>query len=780
MLLCCCAWASTARAAETPTTAPSFATVVQPFLQNNCFVCHGENNPKGDLNLQLLGATGSLTNDRPTWELILRRVQKGEMPPADEPRPDPSQLSAFTTFVKSEFEAADKSARPEPGRVTIRRLNRSEYNNTVRDLLGVDFHPADDFPQDDSGYGFDNIGDVLSVSPMLMEKYLKAAEKIARRAVYGVEKLKPVAITHQPWYIDFDTQRVVTTDYDETGLSMPYSAHAMHRIEAEGEYEITGWVRGFRPIGSDPLRLGFWVDGKMVAEGKVIVPPDGELNGLSDTIKVKLMPGDHWLAVTLLKIYEGLPPAYGGPNPSQSTARITKVPTEFFAQNIRVVGPLTQVMGPSAQSQKKIYAAVGGTGAEKDLETARKILTDLAHRAFRRPVSSSEVDQLVRLVSMVQKEGDSFEEGLVLAIEKILISPNFLFMIEQDPLPGSAEPRQLNPHELATRLSYFLWSSMPDDALLTAADEGKLNSPQAVEAQVRRMLKDPRSHALVENFGGQWLQFRALESHTVERKNYQQYTDYTIMSMQKETELFFGHIIQEDRPITDFIDADYTFLNQRLAEFYGIPGVKGHEFRKVQLPPESHRRGVITQASVLTVSSYSNRTSPVIRGKWILDNIMNAPPPPPPPNVPSLEADANNANLPMREQLQKHRENPTCASCHARMDPLGFGLENFNAIGQWRDQETAGAAIDASGELPGGAKFNGPDELRQVILQSKADFADCLADKMLTYALGRGLTGADQSTVRSIGKQVAENDYRFSSLVLGIVNSPQFQMRSAK
>jgi hypothetical protein len=319
---------------------------------------------------------------------------------------------------------------------------------------------------------------------------------------------------------------------------------------------------------------------------------------------------------------------------------------------------------------------------------------------------------------------------------------------------------------------------MPDDELLNAADQGTLSKPDGLDAQIRRMLSDPKSKAMVDNFGGQWLQFRALESHTVERKKFQQYTDYTIMSMQKETELFFENIIREDRSILDFLNADYTFLNQRLADFYGIQGVKGHEFRKVALPPDSHRGGVLTHASVLTVSSYSNRTSPVIRGKWVLENILNAPPPPPPPDVPSLQDEGIGATVSMREQLQKHRENTACASCHARMDPLGFSLENFDAIGAWRTEDGK-FPVDASGELPSGQKFAGPAELKAVLMEDKAAFAECMADKMLTYALGRGLVATDQPSIRAIAEQLAKEQYRFSSLVRGIVQSPQFQMRGA-
>jgi hypothetical protein len=395
-------------------------------------------------------------------------------------------------------------------------------------------------------------------------------------------------------------------------------------------------------------------------------------------------------------------------------------------------------------------------------------------------VTKEEVDRFVGLVTMVQKDGDSYEEGLCQAIQAILVSPHFLFRIEPD-LKTSPGPRLLTPHELATRLSYFLWSTMPDDELLARADDGSLAKPDILEAQTRRMLKDPKSSELTENFGGQWLQFRGLESHTVERKKYQQYTDYTIMSMRQETRLFFDGIMREDRSVLEFIDANYTYLNQRLAEFYGIPGIKGHEFRKVELPADSNRGGVITQASVLTVSSYSTRTSPVIRGKWILENLLNAPPPEPPPNVPTLKTEGVGQSVSLRQQLQIHRENPACATCHARMDPLGFGLENFDAIGNWRTKEEGRGqiAIDSSGELPDGRTFKGVGELKAILLTQKEAFAECLADKMLTYALGRGLTRTDHPTVESVAQDLSKNDYHFSSLVLGIVKSVPFQMRGA-
>jgi mono/diheme cytochrome c family protein len=748
----------------------AFRSSVKPFLEKNCFECHSGDKLSGDFDLKKAVLDDPELKDRDVWNHVLERVERGEMPPDTKPRPDEKELATVTQWLASQLHPTVSGG---VARITTRRLNRTEYNNTVRDLLGVDLRPADDFPPDDAGYGFDNIGDVLSMSPMLMEKYLKAAESVARTALFGVENLKPSTITHQPWYIDFDTTRAVRFEYDETGLSMPYGVHVMHRFPVEADYDLSAIMRGFRPGGADPVRLGFWLDGKMIQEGQVPVPAGGELNGLYYRFRTRIPAGEHWMAISVLKIYEGLPPAYEGPNPNQSSARVSKSPTEFFVQNLVVTGPFNQVQGPTQESLKKFYAC-GHLDGHHDPGCARKILTDFLHRAYRRPATEDEISEELRLVEMVQKNGDSFEEGLCVAIEKALISPQFLFRLEGNPLDNQTDPK-LTPHELATRLSYFLWSTTPDEELLRAADDGSLAKPAVQEAQVRRMLKDPKIDQLVENFGGQWLQFRALESHNVERKKFQQYTDYTIMSMQKETGLFFQNIIQEDRSVLDFIDANYTFLNQRLAEFYGIPDVKGPEFRKVELPAATRRGGVLTQASVLTVSSYATRTSPVIRGKWILENILNSAPPPPPPNVPSLKEDEVGA-VSMREMLQKHRENPSCAGCHARMDPLGFSLENFDAIGAWREKDGQ-LAIDTSGELPSGRKFDGPDELRKIVLEDKDAFARCIAEKMLTFAIGRGVTRDDQPAITSIAGQMAREDYRFSTLVLGVINSPQFQLR---
>jgi hypothetical protein len=711
-------------------------------------------------------------------------TKKRTQPSNDELKPVLAWLEAYVERMERETARAD--------RVLIRRLNRAEYNNTVRDLLGVDFQPADDFPQDAPGYGFDNIAGTLSVSPALMEKYLSAAEKVSRAAVFGVEPKKLERVVHEPWFAAdaFSKNNKVKFDYDETGMSLPSAFHVVQRFAADGEYTFRAILRGVRPAGSDPVELGFWIDGKLLHTEKIAVPDKresgrnpGELNGLWAEYRTPVKAGEHWLSVTILRMYEGLPAAYKGPKPAKAEAKASnnRGVDAFFVMYLHVVGPYHQAKGPSQESIKMVFGDHRGKRM-RDTSTVRKIVADLARRAYRRPVTDKEVDEFVNLIATVQKDGESFEEGLSLAIQRMLISPHFLFRVEKPPSPyplpqatGEGRLRGLSQHELATRLSYFLWSSMPDEELLHAADEGTLRQPEVLEAQVRRMLRDTKSHALVENFGGQWLRTRALESQAPNRTKFPEVTDYTRMSMKQETELFFEHIMREDRPILDFLDANYTFLNQRLAEFCGIAGVKGHEFRKVDLTG-SKRGGVWRQASVLTVSSYANRTSPVLRGKWILENLLNAPPPPPPPDVPVLDEQELGKSVSLRQQLEKHRSNATCAACHARMDPFGLALEQFDAIGRWRDNDGK-LRIDASATLADGRAVNGPDGLASILKADQSVFAECLTEKMLTYALGRGLNRNDRKTVKSISQRMAREDYRFSSLVLGIVQSEPFQVR---
>jgi hypothetical protein len=699
-------------------------------------------------------------------------LRKQAMPPKKRLQPGAEERQPVLAWLEGFGQRMEHEGHLD--RVTMRRLNRAEYNNTIRDLLGVDFKPGDDFPADVPGHGFDNVASVLSVSPVLMEKYLAAAEKVARTAVFGPEPMQPERVAHQPFFTAdaFSKNTKVKFEYDETGMSLASALHVTQQFPVTGQYHLRAIMRGVRPTGSDPVELAFWIDGKKVHEAKIPVPTKvvegrapGEMNGLWTECKRPITAGEHWLAVTIERMYEGLPAAYKGPKPAPDNGQgITKATDAFFPMYLDVVGPSDQEKGPTPVSVKRIF---GNHSGARDLAAARIILSDLARRAYRRPVTDQEVDGLVKLVAMVQKDGDTFEEGLCLAIQKILISPHFLFRVENSP------SGVLTLNELAVRLSYFLWSSMPDDELFRRAQDGSLSQPATLEAQVRRMLHDDKAFALVENFGGQWLQTRALESHLPDRVKYADFTDYTRMSMKKETDLFFEHILRDDRSILDFIDADYTFVNQRLAEFYGLPGVKGHEFRKVDLKG-SKRGGVWTQASVLTVSSYANRTSPVLRGKWILETLLNSPPPPPPPDVPALDEKALGKEVSLRKILDQHRANAQCATCHARMDPLGFALEHFDAIGMWREKDGK-FPIETAGTLPDGRSFKGHEDLRALLRADAGAFTEGLVEKMLIYALGRGLEQSDMNSVRAIAEKVAREDYRFSSVVLGIVQSEAFR-----
>ena len=816
---------SAGASAQTPTEAdPTFEKVVQPFFANNCYTCHNDERQTGDLSLEAFKTAASLTRDRATMKFILDKLNAGAMPPAKMPRPKPEDVKLVTQWLSHQLATApvkegtpggtSKPAETNSGRVTARRLNRIEYDNTVRDLLGVDLHAADDFPQDDSGYGFDNIGDVLSLSPVLMEKYLAAAEKISRTAIFGVEPLKPVLVRLRSSERNQPHQLTPLTDYDLTGLSLPNAIHTTYRFPAGGEYVIRAHLGGDRPAGSEPIQLALWVDGQQIqvvhfdparVASFTNAAERQELGGMTREFRTKIAAGDHWLAVSIPRLYEGLPESYKGPNPSKlpvppppafkpppdlppqeiearrkelEKRRAEKVPANSARiTSLELGGPYAVTQGPARESQKKIYAC-GHLDGHHTRGCARLIVENLVRRAYRRPVTPKEVTQLTGLIADVQTDGGTFEEGLATAIQAMLLSPHFLFRIERTPATPLtvASARSLSQHELASRLSYFLWSSMPDDTLLAAADRGQLAQPKALEAQVRRMLLDPKSHALVENFGGQWLQVRKLESVKPDRKRFAEFDEYLRLSMRRETEMFFESIVREDSSILDFIDADYTYLNDRLAHFYNVPNVQGTEFRKVLFAPDDHRGGLLGQASVLTISSYANRTSPVLRGKWVLENLVGAPPPPPPPDVPNLDEAKIGLSSSMREQLEQHRKNAVCASCHTRMDPLGFGLENFDAIGAWRTRDGQ-FPINASGTLPDGRSFEGPQGLESILKAQPDVFAECLARKLLIYALGRGLEPRDDPAVKQIVKNVAANNYRFSSLVLGIVKSELFQKR---
>ena len=796
----------------TPASVRGFESVVKPFVSEFCYPCHGnKGEPKNGLNIQSFQTVESLINQRNHWEDIVGMLKRGEMPPMEEEQPEEKRRQAVATWVARELDRIDRVTPPDPGRVTARRLNRAEYNNTIRELLGVESRPADDFPQDDSGYGFDNIADVLSLSPVLMEKYVTAADRVAREAVFGPPVLKPTLTRLRAEPRRVSEARAFPARYDVTGLSMPNAFHGMHRIPVEGEYLVRVFLGGLRPINSDPITIALWVDDREVATvvhdaeryGRFEIDRQ-DFGGQTTDFRIKLDRGDRKIAVAIPRIFEGLPVRYSGPNPSQrpdpprefkpppdtppdrlpvlkkrfdeAQAVLEKIPLNGVrVANVEVGGPYSQVTAASAESAAKIYTCGHQHGGHQPA-CVRRIMTSLAARAFRRPVTSRELNRYVALVHEAQEKESSFDEGLVVGIQAILVSPDFLFRIERDrPATAAAPSFRITQHELATRLSYFLWASMPDAPLRRAADAGTLRNPQVLAAQVQRMLRDPRSRALAENFAGQWLQFRALESVTRDRDKFPEFEDYLRLSMRRETELFVEHIIRNDRSILDFVDGRYSFLNERLARHYGIDNVTGPEFRRVDLTG-SQRGGVVTHGSVLTVSSYATRTSPVLRGKWILDNLLDAPPPDPPADVPNLDETVIGTSKSMREQLEEHRKNPTCASCHRRMDPLGFGLENFDAVGAWRTMDGK-LPIDASGTLPDGRAFSGPEELRTILMSDRDAFARALTSKLLTYALGRGLERYDAKTIKSIASRLPAKQYRFSALVLEIVNSLPFQSR---
>jgi hypothetical protein len=731
----------------------SFEKTVEPFLEANCLLCHNATLKVGGLSLEGYTNTREALKDRERWEKVIQKLRTGQMPPKGRPAPAAEQVVEVTHWFETEFARMDRNMKPDPGRVTARRLNRVEYNNTIRDLLGVDFKPAADFPPDDSGYGFDNIGDVLSLSPVLMEKYLAAAEKIARQAIVADPPPKPTRekLEHTQVPPEESPARDLTRK---------------HVFTVEGDYVLRGAVGGRR----DALLITLWLDGRMLQTTPITTEDEAPRVG---EIRVHVTAGEHELQATLAHDDSR---ADAPPDPEAERAKDKfRKPRNPFVDRFEIVGPYNPHPWPLTESHKRIFICGHSSGQHRP-ECARLIVAALVRRAYRRPVDDDRINGLIRFVTMAQHNGDSFEQGVRVALEAILVSPHFLFRIENDPYPNNpAASHHVDDYELASRLSYFLWSSMPDEKLFRLAGARSLHKTGILSAQVRRMLESPKSSALVDNFSGQWLELRNLDSVKPDPERFPEFDEDLRSAMRQETRLFFGAIIRDDRSVLDFIDGKYTFLNERLAKFYGIPGITGPEFRRVELTSDE-RGGVLTQASVLTVSSYPTRTSPVLRGKWILENFMNDPPPPPPPGVPNLNEAAIGTKASLRQQLEQHRANPACAACHTRMDPLGFGLENYDAVGHWRTRD-GNFAIDATGTLPGGRSFRSPAELKRILRSDRDAFAKCLTEKMLTYALGRGLERYDQPAVSLICRRLAASDYRFSRLILGIVESLPFEMR---
>lgn len=744
--------AAGASSGSKPTAAAGgFETAVRPVFAKSCYGCHNERLASGGLNVAVL-TTASIAGHREAWEKIVQKLRSGEMPPKGVPKPPAAQVDAFLRFVEGEFDRADARVKPDPGRVTARRLNRAEYTNTIRDLLGVDYRAERDFPTDDSGYGFDNIGDVLTISPVLMERYMIAAERIAARAI-GADPLPKKPIEAQYQSRDKTIRRLDASTVEAT-----------HRVEWDGEYIVRFGLPGQRDENAKPVTLGFWMDGKLLHTIEVETKPS-KLVYFSpyseEEMRLYLSEGDHVFRAGFIndEFVKSL---------SEKDLYANK--KNKFLSSMTFIGPFPAKV--ERASRKKVLVCDPNSGRA----CVAKIVSTLARRAYRRTVKPAEVASLVKFVDLARRENLSVEQGLQLAIQAMLVSPHFLFRIERDPNPTDpGRVHRVSEFELASRLSYFLWSSMPDDELLDLAEAGGLRAPGVLQAQVKRMLGDPRSAALADNFGGQWLEIRNLDSVKPDPQKFPEWGAGLRDAMEAETRMFFDYVLREDRPLSDFLDARYTFLNERLAKHYGIPGVTGPELRRVELATEQ-RGGILSQASVLTVSSYPTRTSPVIRGKYVLQNILGTPPPPPPPDVPALDEESVGNTGSMRQQLEKHRSNATCASCHNRMDALGFGLENYDAIGRWRTMDGK-FAVDASGTLPDGKSFSSPAELREVLKQELPEFARCLTEKMLTYALGRGLERYDRRTVEGIQRKLSASGYRFQTLLYEMVQSLPFQSR---
>jgi hypothetical protein len=935
----------------TAAAAPSFEREVVPLLKKYCYECHGDGFHKSGVALDDFHSAAEVRAGRKTWESVLRTVTRQEMPDPDAAFfPTDAERETIARFIEHELFQIDP-ARPDPGRVTLRRLNRAEYNNTLRDLLGIDFKPAADFPPDDSGYGFDNIGDVLSLPPSLLEKYLSAADKALDQAI-ATEPIRsrvqriPASLTQigfnalgdrgDGWVqllsleeddiaaelpvaagdylirfqafatqvggalvgqgsekpIDFKgedpgptrialllndaviTDFAVTTDADhpevyEARIGVPAGKQrfraAMLRKRG-GEHELVmlngrlgkqqpgivsvKWIEIEGPLpaatrrtpvaalpttapgslasdgtrvltgngqvsttfdapragdfilraqayaqqaGSEPTRMELRVDGKPLQAFDVLAPatmqPIARQRVFSLAllvpqprvyeVRATLPAGQHTFAAAFVNDFA---------DPENTNPNLRK--RNLYLQNLEVADLSSPVVTPPLPPPlAQLFERHPATGdGKRDATAARALLVDFTRRAWRRPAEPAEIDRLARLYALAREQGDSFAGGVKLALKAALISPHFLFIGDvTSPVAASAPPSSAAPtvvpldeFSLATRLAFFLWSSGPDDELLDLATRGELRAQ--FEAQVRRLLASPKSRALVDNFAGQWLQIRSLESMQPDRKTFPSFDPALRSAMQQETELLFSHILHEDRSVFDFLQADYTFLNARLAKFYGLtlprPPATADEFQRVSLA-ESPRRGVLTHASVLTLTSNPTRTSPVKRGKWVLENLLGTPPPPPPANVPELDDKERKLTGSLRQQMEQHRANSTCAGCHARMDPIGFGLENFDAIGAWRDKD-GGQPVDASGKLASGDTFAGAAELTDLLAKNRAaDFRRCLAEKMLTYALGRGVEYYDRPAVERIVADLRAHEDRFSALIFAVAQSFPFQNQRA-
>jgi cytochrome c551/c552 len=753
---------ATAAGQTTPATTNAHRTLVQRY----CFGCHNNSVKTGGVSLQ--GVDLTVVGDKADLlEKVLRKVKTGQMPPAGAPRPQATAIVAFSNWLETSLDAEAK-AHPNPGRPAVHRLNRAEYSNAVRDILALDIDAGAQLPVDDSGYGFDNNGDVLSVSSALLDRYLSLARKVARLAV-GDKTIKPVEDAFEP------------------RRDPRPNAPVPPRLE---------WVSEdlpFNSAGGVAVRYYFPVDAEYILRVN-FGSPNAPVAAKPFEVRMPIKAGLRSVGVTFLR--ESIRPevvAAGGgrraeSNPVSLDLRLDGAALKRHTMpgiagalprisNLSILGPYDATGPGDTPSRREIFVCRPATPAQ-ETPCAEKILTKLSRRAYRRAVSPVDIRSLMNFYQQAKRKG-GFEVGIQKAIEAILVSPDFLFRAESDPITKTSAGNvyRVSGVDLASRLSFFLWSSVPDEELLGLGISGKLSNPQVLKQQVERMLDNPKSKAMVDNFAGQWLQIRNLATAKPDPVVFDDFDESLRWSMQRETELFFESIVRENRSALDLLAADYTFLNERLAKHYGIPKIYGSQFRRVALT-DPNRGGILTHASLLTVTSPPNRTSVVQRGKWVLDNLLGAPPAPPPPDVPALEATTGRKqHLSLREALEEHRASPSCSGCHAVMDPLGFALENYNGIGQWRTKDGK-SEINASGKLPDGTEFSGPAGLKKVLTTTRREeFVSTVAERLLTYALGRGVEYYDQPVLRSIVRNSSAGNYRMRDLITEVALSTPFQMR---
>ena len=787
-------------------------------LDQYCVTCHSDRTKTGGLSLEHANLT-DVPRSAETWEKVIRKLRAGMMPPPGMPRPEAARLDALASFLETSIDRA-AAATPRPGRTTIHRLNRAEYANAIRDLLALEIDATALLPPDDESSGFDNIADVLTVSPSLMERYLSASWNISRMAL-GNPAITSTTVVYR-------VRPDLSQDQHVDGLPPGTRGGTLvrHTFPVDGEYviKVRLWrntfdlMRGMEDahdieVALDGQRLTLVTAGG-IEDFKVMAENPGTFGAELDrklTVRLPVKAGTHTIwATTVLRSHatrdDLIKPFI------RTTVDGLDIMGDPSVDRITVEGPFSATgVAADTPSRRKVFICRPARPSDENA-CATRILTALARQAYRKPVDKATVDVLTSFYKQGRERHGSFDRGIEAALQFILASPEFLFRIEPEPA-GANRPAQqqastsrplinaarqqantpqharsdvspkqvfrLDDLSLASRLSFFLWSSIPDDQLIDLASRGKLKQPAVLEQQVRRMLADPRSKSLITNFAEQWLHLRNLKSSSPDLGAFPDFDDNLRQSMKEETTLFFDSIMREDRSVVDLLDADYTFVNERLARHYGIPNVYGSQFRRVKVPSEA-RRGLLGQASILTVTSYPNRTSPVERGKWVLTNLLGVPPQPPPPNVPPLpDSGSDGKVLSLRERLEKHRAAPVCAGCHKVMDPIGFALENFDGVGHWRAMDE-GRTIDASGTLFNGTPLDGIVGLRQALVKQPEIFIGVMTEKMLTYALGRGLEYYDMPAVRKIVQDARGNDYRFSSIVLGVVRSTPFQMKETR